>query len=296
MQLFIILYSIFHLCLTFDLEGSQTSFAKFPKWNPCQNGSLSFEFMTLQPNGLIIYSDDGGKYDFLEVKLVGGVARLRINLGDGATVLSAGLNLNDRMWHKMEVVRNFEETTFIVDNIAQNRPSKGTEFAFGNFSQNSFVFVGGMPIGFSARLSDLALPSVMFEPRFRGSIRNLLYSNCGGPMERVEMIESEGVRTNELDACLELDPCRHGGICISTDSGNICDCSKTDYKGKYCETGKLFFSVNIIKYSLKYCLPNRHKKGFQACQNTERSLEDIDAVWLPCQGPGLSWWNIMVLY
>ena len=241
MFLLVLLCSLLHQCLTFDLEGSQTSFAKFPKWNPCLNGSLSFEFLTTQPNALLLYSDDGGKYDFLEAKVVGGVARLRINLGDGTTILSAGLNLNDGRWHKVEVVRNYEETTLIVDNVAQTRASKGSEVAFGNMTQNSFLFVGGMPIALSARLSDLALPSVMFEPRLRGSFRNLLYSNCGGPMGRVEMLESEGVRTNALDQCSELNPCRHAGICISTDTGTICDCSRTDYEGTFCETGRSCF-------------------------------------------------------
>lgn len=247
---------LLHQCLTFDLQGSQTSFAKFPKWNPCQNGSLSFEFLTYQPSALLLYSDDGGRYDFLEVKLVGGVTRLRINLGDGTTILSASQNLNDGRWHTIEIVRNHEESTLIVDNVAQTRRSNSaSDGAFGNLTQNSYMFVGGMPISMSARLSDLALPSVMFEPRFRGSFRNLLFSNCGGPMERVEMLESEGVRTNALDECSELDPCRNDGICISTDTGTICDCSSTDYEGAYCETGK--FPV-LFPHCLRLFSGRRH--------------------------------------
>ncbi|GIY74191.1 hypothetical protein CEXT_699081 [Caerostris extrusa] len=39
------------------------------------------EFPTREPNGLLLYTDDGGTYDFFEVKLVEGNARLRFNLG-----------------------------------------------------------------------------------------------------------------------------------------------------------------------------------------------------------------------
>ena len=225
-------------CYAFRLEGSQTSFAKFPKWRPCQNGSFTFEFNTAHQNGLLMYMDDGGKFDFLELKLVGGVIRLRLNLGEGTTILTVGQNLNDRQWHKVEVARSEEDTTLIVDKESQTQKSQGSEFAFGNLTKNSFMFVGGMPITYSAKLSLLALPSVMFEPRYGGSVRNILYSNCGKPLVREDMIESRGVRTNSLDLCEEENPCKHQGICISTDTGSICDCSGTEYEGQLCETGE----------------------------------------------------------
>ena len=38
---------------------------------------LEFEFKTSNPNGLLVYMDDGGYYDFLEIKLVNSNLRLR---------------------------------------------------------------------------------------------------------------------------------------------------------------------------------------------------------------------------
>lgn len=249
-------YSIFFLsififvlsfCLqshhAFRLEGSRDSFAKFPSWNPCQNGSFTFEFNTAHPNGLLVYMDDGGKIDFLELKLVGGVVRLRLNLGEGTTILAVGQNLNDRQWHKVEVARNEEDTTLIVDKESQSEKSPGTEFAFGNMTQNSFAFVGGMPAAYDAMLSLMALPSVVFEPSYNGYIRNLLYSNCGASLVRMDMLDSRGVRTNKLDRCEEENPCKNGGICISTDTGLLCDCSGTEYQGTYCNEGEYNFPV-----------------------------------------------------
>ena len=226
---------------TYELEGSQTSYAKYPKWNPCHNGSLSFEFKTDQPNGLLLYADDGGRYDFFEVKIVGGVIRLRWNLGNGAVILTLGQNLNDEEWHKVQIERNIQETTLTVDQITQSRATNGNDIEFGNLSTNSYVFIGGLPIGFSAKLSELALPSVMFEPRYMGAIRNVLYSNCSQLPVRVDMIDWSGIRSSTKDACEEKNPCLNKGTCISTDSGAICDCTRTNYEGQHCEIGELRF-------------------------------------------------------
>lgn len=237
----LVLYIIFILMdifFTFDLEGSQTSYAKFPKWNPCQNGSLSLEFQTSRPNGLILYSDDGGRFDFIEIKLVAGAIRLRINLGGGASYINIGEGLNDGEWHKIEMTRNNHFTTLMVDNIERRQTSQGDDFGFGNYTDNSYIFLGGIPVAYSAKLSLLALPSVMFEPRFRGSMRNLLYADCGGPMERAVMLDSVGVRTNALDECEHDNLCENMGMCISTDTGSFCDCSGTDYEGQQCESGR----------------------------------------------------------
>ncbi|XP_074662260.1 neurexin 1-like [Tubulanus polymorphus] len=97
-----------------DLEGSQTSYAKYQKWNPCANASLSLELKTRRANGLILYTDDGGNSDFFELKMVQGSIRLRVNLARGATILSAGSNMDDDEFHKVAIVRNDDEITLKV--------------------------------------------------------------------------------------------------------------------------------------------------------------------------------------
>lgn len=51
------------------------------------------------------------------------------------------------------------------------------------------------------------------------------------------------------DACERNDPCQHGGICISTDNGPICECRNLEYEGTYCERGN--FSNNLSISSIK---------------------------------------------
>ena len=107
----LLLLSIWRLPIfveAFVLEGSQTSYAQFRKWYASPNASLEFEFLTSQPNGLLLYTDDGGYYDFLEVKLVEGVLRLRLNLGDGAQIVDIGRHLHKGFtWHKVSTYFNF---------------------------------------------------------------------------------------------------------------------------------------------------------------------------------------------
>lgn len=90
-------------CHAFQLDGSQNSFAQFRKWYTGLNGSLELEFKTEQPNGLVLYTDDGGTYDFFELKLVEGALRLRYNLGGGAHIITVGRELHDAHWHKVQV-------------------------------------------------------------------------------------------------------------------------------------------------------------------------------------------------
>ncbi|XP_068155026.1 neurexin 1 isoform X6 [Drosophila tropicalis] len=263
----------------FQLDGSQSSFYTFRKWYTGLNGTLELEFKTEQPNGLVLYTDDGGTYDFFELKLVEGALRLRYNLGGGAQIITVGRELHDGHWHKVQVLRNDEQTSLIVDGVSQQRSTKGKEFQFGKFASNSDVYVGGMPNWYSSKLALLALPSVIFEPRFRGAIRNLVYADQpGGITRRQEMKQPRDIKCgdtpcdhgelparerglrgvrggNTTDACERNDPCQHGGICISTDSGPICECRNLEYDGQYCEKEKApseatFRGTQFLSYDL----------------------------------------------
>ncbi|XP_046600908.1 neurexin-1 isoform X2 [Neodiprion lecontei] len=252
--------SVFDDALSFVLEGTSTSYAQFRKWNAGLNGTLEFEFKTDQGSGLLLYTDDGGTYDFFEIKLVESALRLRYNLGGGAQIVTVGRDLGDGHWHKVQVTRDNENTTLTVDGTSATSTSRGKEFEFGKLNGNSDVYVGGMPSWYNSKLTLLALPSVIFEPRFNGIIRNLVYADGETIMSRrqemksrdpkctgypcVESISSKRkpprslrsmIVTNVTDACEVHDPCQHGGICISTDSGPICECRTGDYEGVYCE-------------------------------------------------------------
>lgn len=182
----------------FLLDGSASSYAQFPRWNAAPNASLEFEFKTDQGNGLLLYTDDGGTYDFFELKLVESALRLRYNLGGGAQILTVGRDLGDGHWHKVLVARNNENTTLTVDGSSSTSTSRGKEYEFGKSTTggNSDVYVGGMPGWYNSKLTLLALPSVMFEPRFNGLIRNLVYADGDRSAPRRQEINSRDVKVS----------------------------------------------------------------------------------------------------
>lgn len=53
------------------------------------------------------------------------------------------------------------------------------------------------------------------------------------------MIQDYGsnVSVSSTDICETEDPCQNGGICITTDSGPVCDCRNIEYEGTFCEKG-----------------------------------------------------------
>ena len=99
----------------------------------------------------------------------------------------------------------------VLPDDSQFRPLRGFNdnngLEFGrNFSANSFVYIGGLPSFYSTKLSSLALPSAVFEPRFRGSIRNIVYADdeTGRPRRQEVMAYKVSFLFLRFFFCLEM--------------------------------------------------------------------------------------------
>ena len=214
----------------FYLRGSKNGYASFPTWNACPNASFSFEFQTTQSSGMLMYADDGGTYDFFEVLHSQGRVKASINIVDGqerTVVIEVGRNVNDGRWHRLTLQRNRMETTLIVDNYQHSQFAFGSDFHFGSPETNSPVYFGGIPEYMEADLTQFAVPSVIYEPNFKGSIRNVLYGNCSCSSVRGEMLASHAVSRTPPEACETHNPCVDGCVCISQDEGPSCDCNES---------------------------------------------------------------------
>ncbi|KAL5238617.1 hypothetical protein ACI65C_006027 [Semiaphis heraclei] len=167
------------------------------------------EFKTRSPNGLLMYTDDGGTYDFFELKMVEGTLRLRYNLGAGAQILMAGHDLYDGRWHRAAIERRGRVTALTVDNTTSAAASAGKELQFGRLASNSPVYVGGMPGWYNGRLTRLALPSVIFEPRFSGAVRNIVYTDEFYPYPRRQTAITDPARQPKVTPRTDdIDPSR----------------------------------------------------------------------------------------
>ncbi|CAG5122236.1 unnamed protein product [Candidula unifasciata] len=169
-------------CFSLRFLGDRETFAKFPKWDACINASIAFEFRTRQNDGLLMYTDDNGKYDYLQLAVTEGAIRLWINFvreKEQSVEIELGRNLNDGNWHRVEVKRNRMETTLLVDNNQSSKVSFGSDFSFGDrLETNNYMYFGGVPGNYRQNLARLNIPANVLNSPFQGEIRNILYFNC----------------------------------------------------------------------------------------------------------------------
>lgn len=226
--------------------GQPETYARYPKWNACHNASLSFEFRTSQPTALLLYTDDNGRYDYLQLALTKGSVRLWINfVGEENRYVDIEANtepLNDGRWHRVEIRRNRMETVLLVDGTQTSKVALGSDFEFGRDpAQNNYIFFGGVPNSYANNLRGLALPSAFFTEKFRGDVRNILYFNCSCIPVRASLVEGQGVTSDPAEACEVKNSCPEDCPCISADNGSGCECK---YK-RECHKGKGNYSWPI---------------------------------------------------
>ncbi|XP_070578769.1 neurexin-3-like isoform X11 [Ptychodera flava] len=252
----VLLFSLFSISSGLQFSGSSSCYAQYDMWDATTNGTLSFEFKTAKKEGLLAYMDDGGQYDFLELKVAEGHVRLRYRIGEAAQTVMLGDDMNDNNWHSVEVMRDFQKTTLIVDGARKAGSAKDdTETTL---TSKSDLYVGGIPR--TTRLTALALPSVMFDARFQGHIRNLKYGLGGGRWRNAQLLNQDGTKEHASDECVRNNKCEHDGLCISTDSGATCDCTGTGYEGEFCNVvsssvatfdGESYFSYDLSRKSIR---------------------------------------------
>ncbi|KFP90660.1 Neural-cadherin, partial [Apaloderma vittatum] len=101
-------------------------YAWFRPIRPCVEGSLSLEFITVVPDGLLLYSgplsnpEPGSAENFISIELSSGVPVLKMSHGSGFVVLRfpSHLNVADKKWHKLEVRTNGQDVRFILDHCS----------------------------------------------------------------------------------------------------------------------------------------------------------------------------------
>jgi len=226
--------------LTFNQRSG--TFARFPRWDACTNASISFEFKTSLDTALLMYTDDNGRSDYVEVMIHDGSVRLRLNVVDGkegAQEIRLGNRLQDGRWHRVKIQRHRMETILYVDDLEGSQLTNGSDYMFGDTERNNDVFFGGMPPtyykGHINNLKDLSLPSAFFEARFEGEIRNVIYWNCSCTPVRPNMLEGFEVSREPLEACERSNTCRDC-LCISTDDRAMCQCTQPPCLAGWCHS------------------------------------------------------------
>ncbi|XP_030012437.1 neurexin-1a isoform X41 [Sphaeramia orbicularis] len=212
-------------CLEFS--GAEGQWARFPVWNACCESEMTFNMKTKSSHGLLVYFDDEGFCDFLELLILNGKLSLRFSIfcAEPATVLS-DTAVNDSQWHTVTIRRNFKNTTLIVDNEMKWVEVKSKRRDMTVFSH---LFVGGIPPELRSVALRLTSAAVKDQPPFTGWITDVKVNNTESLM-----INSEGVLK---DLCGTANMCLNGGVCSLINNEPTCDCSQTGFQGKDCSEG-----------------------------------------------------------
>ncbi|XP_032408210.1 neurexin-1a isoform X16 [Xiphophorus hellerii] len=209
-------------CLEFT--GTEGQWARFPVWNACCESEMSFNMKTKSSHGVLVYFDDEGFCDFLELLLINGKLSLRYSIfcAEPATVVS-DTAVNDSQWHNVTIRRSFKNTTLSVDGEIKWVEAKSKRRDMTVFSH---LFIGGIPPELRSVALRLTSAAVKDQPPFAGWITDINVNNTES-----EMINSEGVL---MDVCGTANMCLNGGVCSLINSEPTCDCSHTGFQGKDC--------------------------------------------------------------
>ncbi|XP_057353209.1 neurexin-1 isoform X17 [Manis pentadactyla] len=224
-----------------EFPGAEGQWTRFPKWNACCESEMSFQLKTRSARGLVLYFDDEGFCDFLELILTRG-GRLQLSFSifcaEPATLL-ADTPVNDGAWHNVRIRRQFRNTTLFIDQVE----AKWVEVKSKRRDMTVFsgLFVGGLPPELRAAALKLTLASVREREPFKGWIRDVrVNSSQAVPMDSGEVkLEDEPPNSGGGSPCEageegEGGVCLNGGVCSVVDDQAVCDCSRTGFRGKDC--------------------------------------------------------------
>ncbi|XP_058868162.1 neurexin-2-like isoform X17 [Acipenser ruthenus] len=218
-------FLVFGGAMALEFGGAPGQWARYARWEAGSMGELSFSIKTNASKALVLYLDDGGNCDFLELLISDGRLQLRfaISCAEPATV-HLDTPVSDDRWHMVLLTRNYRETMLVVDSEAKVSEVKSKR---RDMSVVSDLFVGGIPP--DVRLSALTSSTVKYEPPFRGLIANLKVGETPP-----NLLSSQGIQSDLEYLCTKQNPCLNGGLC-SIHHGEVrCDCSLTRYQGKFC--------------------------------------------------------------
>ncbi|XP_054251784.1 neurexin-1 isoform X12 [Indicator indicator] len=217
-----------------EFPGAEGQWTRFPKWNACCESEMSFNMKTRSSSGLVLYFDDEGFCDFLELILTQG-GRLQLSFSifcaEPATLLS-DTAVNDNLWHAVVIRRHFKNTTLIIDRAE----AKWVEVKSKRRDMTVFsgLFLGGLPPELRSATLKLTLASVKDREPFKGWITDVRVNYT-----QASPVESQEVRLDDEQSrlCAREDVCLNGGVCSVLNDQAVCDCSQTGFRGKDCSEG-----------------------------------------------------------
>ncbi|XP_032883469.1 neurexin 3 isoform X6 [Amblyraja radiata] len=219
----LLLSSLAGLCLGIEFTGAPGLWTRYARWDASTRSDLSFQFKTELSSALLLYFDDGGYCDFVQLMIAEGKVQLKFSIDCFETQLGMDKLVNDDKWHFLMVSRNNLRTVLVLDGETRSAEVQPQRQYMKIVSD---LFIGGVPQ--DIRKSALTLNTIQDKPPFKGYIEDLKYGDTV-PL----LLGSQFVKLVKEGLCTE-NPCENGGICSLFEAEVSCDCSTTGYVGSYC--------------------------------------------------------------
>uniref|UniRef100_A0A8C6MCT2 Contactin associated protein 2 n=1 Tax=Nothobranchius furzeri TaxID=105023 RepID=A0A8C6MCT2_NOTFU len=228
---------------TFPVFFNTTSFLQLPGRANHDTASVSFQFRTWNPDGLLLFSnlDDGT----LEVSLDDGRITVHINVSKAGrnylVDLLSGSGLNDGQWHALRLVakESFAMLTVDGDEMSAVRSTSPLSITTGGTYHLGGYF--------------LQTPFPPSKRSFQGCMQAILVDDQPADLHAVEKGTVGAFENVSLDMCAIIDRCmpnhcEHGGRCKQTWDSFSCTCDGTGYSGATCYTSIFEPSCEAYKH------------------------------------------------
>ncbi|XP_068414647.1 neurexin 3 isoform X1 [Eschrichtius robustus] len=244
------------------------AYISLPKWNTKRMGSISFDFRTTEPNGLILFthgkpqerkdarSQKNAKVDFFAVELLDGNLYLLLDMGSGTIKVKATQKkANDGEWYHVDIQRDGRSGTISVN-------SRRTPFTASGESEildlEGDMYLGGLPENRAGLILPTELWTAMLNYGYVGCIRDLFIDGRSKNIRQLaEMQNAAGVKSScSRMSAKQCDsyPCKNNAVCKDGWNRFICDCTGTGYWGRTCEREASILSYDGSMY-MKIIMP-----------------------------------------
>ncbi|XP_054827935.1 neurexin 3 isoform X3 [Eublepharis macularius] len=244
------------------------AYISLPKWNTKRMGSISFDFLTTEPNGLILFthgkpqerkdsrSQKNTKVDFFAVELLDGNLYLLLDMGSGTVKVKATQRkANDGEWYHVDIQRDGRSGTISVN-------SRRTPFTASGESEildlEGDMYLGGLPENRAGLVLPTELWTAMLNYGYVGCIRDLFID---GRSKNIRQLAEQQNAAGVKSSCSRLNtkhcdsyPCKNNAVCKDGWNRFICDCTGTGYWGRTCEREASILSYDGSMY-MKIIMP-----------------------------------------
>ncbi|KAM6915218.1 neurexin 3b isoform 7-T7 [Xenentodon cancila] len=248
---------------------SPDSYLALPKWNTKRVGSISFDFRTTEPNGLILFThgmpqdrrdvkgQKNNKVDFFAVELLDGGLYLLLDMGSGTIKVKATqAKVNDGAWHHVDIQRDGRSGIISVN-------SRRTPFTASGENEildlEGDLYLGGLPNNRVGLVLPTELWTAMLNYGYVGCVRDLFIDGRSKDIRQIAQSQNvTGVKfscTKTTGKQCDSNPCKNNGVCKEGWNRFVCDCTGSGFWDSTCEREASILSYDGSMY-MKVVMPN----------------------------------------